>query len=125
MAWPLMDRSVLTALRRSPRPSRPSRNATSGWKPSLRRRWRRRSDVRSKAAMNGRMVLAIAVVAGTALAALLARPAVSASPVGLSRGAPADGGFSAERLGRIDAIMQRAIDQGSVAGMVTLVARRG
>ncbi len=34
-------------------------------------------------------------------------------------------GFSAERLARIDRVMQEAVDQGRVAGLVTLVARHG
>ena len=38
---------------------------------------------------------------------------------------PAEVGFSAERLARIRAGMQRYIDRGQVPGVVTLVARRG
>ncbi|MFL7791378.1 MAG: serine hydrolase domain-containing protein, partial [Anaerolineae bacterium] len=34
-------------------------------------------------------------------------------------------GFSSERLGRINAVMQRAIDEGKCAGILTMVARRG
>jgi CubicO group peptidase (beta-lactamase class C family) len=34
-------------------------------------------------------------------------------------------GFSRERLGRIDAFMQKAVDDGRLAGVVTLVTRRG
>ena len=36
-----------------------------------------------------------------------------------------DLGFSPERLERIGAVMQRYVDEGKLAGMVTLVARRG
>jgi len=39
--------------------------------------------------------------------------------------APEEAGFSSERLKRIDAAMQRYVDQKKVAGIVTLVARRG
>jgi CubicO group peptidase (beta-lactamase class C family) len=38
---------------------------------------------------------------------------------------PGDVGISAERLSRIHAAMQRYVDRGEVAGVVTLVARRG
>ena len=34
-------------------------------------------------------------------------------------------GFSSERLGRINAVMQRAIDEGKYAGILTMVARHG
>ncbi len=39
--------------------------------------------------------------------------------------APEEFGFSPERLKRIDAAMQRYVDQETLAGIVTLVARRG
>jgi len=38
---------------------------------------------------------------------------------------PEELGFSSERLTRIDDLMQRYVDQGKMAGFVTLVARRG
>src|SRR5215213_3566024 len=38
---------------------------------------------------------------------------------------PDNQGFSTPRLGRINAVMQRYVDQRKLAGMVTLVARRG
>jgi CubicO group peptidase (beta-lactamase class C family) len=34
-------------------------------------------------------------------------------------------GFSSERLGRINAVMQRTVDEGKCAGILTMVARRG
>jgi CubicO group peptidase (beta-lactamase class C family) len=43
----------------------------------------------------------------------------------MERCSPGEVGFSAERLKRIDAAMQRYIDQKLIAGIVTLVARRG
>ncbi|MDH4138691.1 MAG: beta-lactamase family protein [Anaerolineae bacterium] len=39
--------------------------------------------------------------------------------------APEEFGFSPDRLKRIDAVMQRYVDQKTLAGIVTLVARRG
>jgi CubicO group peptidase (beta-lactamase class C family) len=38
---------------------------------------------------------------------------------------PADVGLSAERLARLDAVMQAEVDAGRKAGIVTLIARRG
>src|SRR6201996_9517545 len=38
---------------------------------------------------------------------------------------PGPGGFSSERLGRLTAAMQAHVDAGSVAGVVTVVHRRG
>lgn len=46
-------------------------------------------------------------------------------PSGLPLGKPEEVGISSERLGRIDALMQRYIDDQLVAGTVTLVARKG
>src|SRR5438309_2487244 len=34
-------------------------------------------------------------------------------------------GFSSERLARLDAVMQGAIDEGRLAGAVTMIVRRG
>ena len=39
--------------------------------------------------------------------------------------APEEFGFSPDRLKRIDTVMQRYVDQKTLAGIVTLVARRG
>ena len=44
---------------------------------------------------------------------------------GLPRGVPAQLGFAPARLARIDSVMQRYVDSGRVAGVVTLVARHG
>lgn len=38
---------------------------------------------------------------------------------------PEELGFSSDRLGRIGVVMQRYVDEGKLAGIVTLVARRG
>ena len=38
---------------------------------------------------------------------------------------PEEAGFSASRLSRIDTVMQRYIEQGKIAGIITTVARRG
>jgi CubicO group peptidase (beta-lactamase class C family) len=39
--------------------------------------------------------------------------------------APADLGFDAERLGRLDAVLHRYVDKGKIPGVQTLVSRRG
>ena len=63
---------------------------------------------------------------GIAVAAMAAAVTVSVLAAGaVPNGKPEDGGFSAERLGRIKEAVQRHIDAGSVPGVVTLVARRG
>lgn len=51
--------------------------------------------------------------------------AASAFAQGLPRGRPELLGFAPDRLARIDSLMQRYVDSGRVAGVVTLVARRG
>ena len=51
--------------------------------------------------------------------------AASALAQGLPRGRPEQLGFAPERLARIDSVMQRYVDSGRVAGVVTLVARHG
>jgi CubicO group peptidase (beta-lactamase class C family) len=61
--------------------------------------------------------------AAALLGALLFTNAVSAGSV--PRGTPEDAGLSTERLHRLDTIMQKHIDAGDIAGVVTLVARRG
>ncbi|HUQ53621.1 MAG TPA: hypothetical protein VM692_15445, partial [Gammaproteobacteria bacterium] len=43
----------------------------------------------------------------------------------LPTGKPEDVGMSSERLARIGPAMQKSIDAGEIAGVVTLVARRG
>jgi CubicO group peptidase (beta-lactamase class C family) len=44
---------------------------------------------------------------------------------GLPRGLPAQLGFAPARLARIDSLMQRYVDSGRVAGVVTMVVRHG
>jgi CubicO group peptidase (beta-lactamase class C family) len=51
--------------------------------------------------------------------------AASALAQGLPRGRPELLGFAPGRLARIDSVMQRYVDSGRVAGVVTLVARHG
>ena len=43
----------------------------------------------------------------------------------LPKASPEAQGFSADRLARIDDVMQRYVDEGKISGMVTLVARHG
>jgi CubicO group peptidase (beta-lactamase class C family) len=57
--------------------------------------------------------------------AVFALPIVSASAGSVPRATPEDVGLSTERLERIGAAMNRHIEAGDVAGVVTLVARRG
>lgn len=49
----------------------------------------------------------------------------TASGQGLLPDSPERLGFDADRLGRIDRVMQQAVDDGQVAGVVTLVLRHG
>lgn len=51
-------------------------------------------------------------------------PSLQNSPA-LSEASPASVGMSAERLGRIDAMLQEAIDSQAIPGAVALIARRG
>ena len=51
--------------------------------------------------------------------------AVAAPAQSLRPGSPADVGMSAERLERLSAALEKYVDDGQVAGSVTLVARRG
>jgi len=51
-------------------------------------------------------------------------PSIQKSP-SLSEASPQSVGISTERLGRIDAMCQQAVDDGQVPGIVTLIARKG
>src|SRR5437763_1930039 len=55
--------------------------------------------------------------------ALLARSVIAAPD--LPQTTPAQVGFSAERLGRLDAYMKRQVASGHLPGAVTLLARHG
>ena len=57
--------------------------------------------------------------------AVFALPIVAVSAGSVPRAKPEDVGLSAERLARISEAMNRHIEAGDVAGVVTLVARRG
>jgi CubicO group peptidase (beta-lactamase class C family) len=61
------------------------------------------------------------VTAGVVVATLLAWPLAAATPTAR----PEEVGFSAERLRRVDELIQRHLDAGSFSGAVTLVARTG
>lgn len=60
------------------------------------------------------------------LACVFGFAAVAATPVlALPKAKPEDAGVSAERLKKLDEHMQAMVDQGQIAGGVTLLARRG
>jgi CubicO group peptidase (beta-lactamase class C family) len=65
------------------------------------------------------------VAVGSIVLALAAGAGLQGQESRLPTASPESLGFSSERLGRLDATMQRAVDQGSIAGMVILVARHG
>ena len=81
--------------------------------------------------MRTKRLLTIALAALVLVAAFFwmrpEAPSVSAADnvAGLTPGNAAEVGFSAERLARIDGVMQSAVDRGVISGMVTLVARKG
>lgn len=75
--------------------------------------------------MFGRHHLALALVA-TALAIAPAPVLAQRAPVALApASSPESVGFSSERLERLDAAMAKAVADGRVAGMTTLLARHG
>lgn len=68
----------------------------------------------------------ISACAGVVRAAFLVSAALSSVAVpALERGSPEELGFSAERLGRLEAALAGYAEQGRIAGSVTLVARHG
>jgi CubicO group peptidase (beta-lactamase class C family) len=72
------------------------------------------------------MVVSLFVI--STVAALAQRPAASGPghhPFDLTLHSPESLGFSAERLQRLHAAMQKTIDEKEIAGMVTLLARHG
>ncbi|MGE3577601.1 MAG: serine hydrolase domain-containing protein [Vicinamibacterales bacterium] len=72
--------------------------------------------------MRSRMVAAafgLALVTTPALLSQVPRPSKDALP------APEAVGFSRERLGRVDTLMQEAVDGNRIAGAVTMIVRRG
>lgn len=74
----------------------------------------------NKLVMTAVKIIAVATLAGLAL------PSLAQTPVsGLPMAQPESVGMSSERLQRIDDFTQRYIDNGLVAGTVTLVARQG
>jgi CubicO group peptidase (beta-lactamase class C family) len=62
---------------------------------------------------------------GLSLALLILSPAMDAGARTLPRAQPESVGMSAERLERIHEILQRHIDDGTITGAVTAIARRG
>jgi CubicO group peptidase (beta-lactamase class C family) len=71
------------------------------------------------------LVSRLSTAAAAALLSVLVVAPPSAVAGSLPRAKPEDVGFSSERLARIGPAMQRHIDAGEIAGVVTLVARRG
>ena len=70
------------------------------------------------------MAKAAALLLGTALVLGSALPHAARAGA-VPAGTPAEAGLSAERLQRVTAVMQKHIDAGDIAGVVTLVARHG
>src|SRR5689334_19679663 len=66
-----------------------------------------------------------AAFAGSAVAFLIAAWPAATLAGSLPTAKPEDVGMSSERLARIGPAMQKHIDAGEIAGVVTLVARRG
>lgn len=64
----------------------------------------------------------VGAMSQTILCLLIALPLAAAT---LPKAAPEEVGVSAQRLQRVTALMKRYIDQGEIAGGVTLVARKG
>src|SRR5438105_393005 len=73
--------------------------------------------------------LLILLLASASLAQSPVKPSSNAHPrasgISLARVAPEAVGMSSERLARIRPVIQQSIDQGKIAGAVTLVLRNG
>ena len=71
--------------------------------------------------------LVVALVAAVALGTgvLSVEPQAAARAADLETASPSEVGVSAERLERLDAGMQRLVDEGQLAGVVTMLARHG
>ena len=67
----------------------------------------------------------LAALLMTAVAGLRGAPADLPEMAGVPTAEPETVGMSSERLERLDRVMQGYVDRGEVAGVVTLVARRG
>ena len=67
-------------------------------------------------------LLRLAIAATAVWAAVACQQATAGA---LPKAKPEDVGMSSERLGRINEVVKKSIDAGEVAGVVTLVARRG
>ncbi|HVS66853.1 MAG TPA: serine hydrolase domain-containing protein [Thermoanaerobaculia bacterium] len=65
------------------------------------------------------------VIGPIAIAGTAPAPAADAPSPALPRAAPAEVGFSPERLDRLDRALQGYVDRGELAGIVALVARKG
>ncbi len=71
------------------------------------------------------VIPALAFVVGAALVTVTPTSTVRAAGTDLETVDPAEVGLSAERLERLDAGMQAMVDEGKLAGVVTLLARHG
>lgn len=65
------------------------------------------------------------LIASTSVSVLLLALATHAGAQGLPAATPESVGLSGPRLNRLSAAMQRAVDEQAIAGVVTLIARRG
>ena len=71
------------------------------------------------------VIPALAFVVGAALVSVTPTSTVWAAGADLETVDPAEVGLSSERLERLDAGMQAMVDEGKLAGVVTLLARHG
>ena len=67
----------------------------------------------------------IGFISAAVCAAMVWTSAGASAREGLPTAKPADAGISAERLARVRLGMQRLVDEGRIAGVVTMVARHG
>ena len=71
------------------------------------------------------LTLALAVTLTAAGCDIPARAAAVGSPTALERATPEEVGMSSERLARLHDAMQELVDSGQLAGITTMIARRG
>jgi len=78
--------------------------------------------------VNGMRFVALPLLAALALSSAALTSAAQAAPRSLGAPAmasPESVGFSSERLERLHALMQQAVDDKKIAGIVTILARHG